>query len=153
MAKAVCILTGDGLSGQVTFEQKTEDSPTKITGEVRGLTAGLHGFHIHVFGDLSAGCTSTGGHFNPFRKNHGAPGDEERHVGDLGNINANGEGVAVINIEDKLVKLIGPTSVIGRAVVVHMGVDDLGKGGHETSLTTGNAGGRAGCGVIGIADA
>ena len=44
-----------------------------------------------------------------------------------GNVEANAEGVATINIVDKLVKLIGPTSVIGRAVVVHTGVDDLGK--------------------------
>lgn len=29
------------------------------------------------------------------------------------------------------------------------GLDDLGKGGHPDSLKTGNAGGRAGCAVIG----
>ena len=54
-------------------------------------------------------------------------------------------------MHDHLVKLIGPLSVIGRAVVVHADRDDLGKGGHELSLTTGNAGGRVACGVIGIA--
>eukprot|EP00567_Pseudictyota_dubia_P012722 CAMPEP_0197458088 /NCGR_PEP_ID=MMETSP1175-20131217/47705_1 /TAXON_ID=1003142 /ORGANISM="Triceratium dubium, Strain CCMP147" /LENGTH=153 /DNA_ID=CAMNT_0042992619 /DNA_START=37 /DNA_END=498 /DNA_ORIENTATION=+ len=151
-AKAVCILKGDGVEGQVNFEQKTEDAPTVITGEIRGLEPGLHGFHIHVWGDLSAGCTSAGGHFNPFGKTHGAPGDEERHVGDLGNVEAGPDGTAKLHIEDRLVKLIGATSVIGRSVVVHTGVDDLGKGGHELSLTTGNAGGRAACGVIGIAE-
>lgn len=33
---------------------------------------------------------------------------------------------------------------------VHADPDDLGKGGHELSKTTGNAGGRIACGVIGI---
>jgi Cu-Zn family superoxide dismutase len=49
-----------------------------------------------------------------------------------------------------LVKLIGPTSILGRTVVVHAGTDDLGKGGHPDSLKTGNAGGRPACGVIGF---
>ena len=131
--------------------QKTEDAPTVITGEVRGLEPGYHGFHVHVWGDLSNGCVSAGGHFNPFGKTHGAPDDAERHVGDLGNVEADASGVAKLHIEDKLVKLIGATSVIGRSIVVHADRDDLGKGGHELSLTTGNAGGRVACGVIGIA--
>ena len=68
-----------------------------------------------------------------------------------GNVEAGADGVARIHIEDRLVKLIGATSVIGRALVVHADKDDLGRGGDATSLTTGNAGGRVACGVIGIA--
>ena len=45
--------------------------------------------------------------------------------------------------------LYGENSILGRSCVCHAGVDDLGEGGHELSPTTGNAGGRAACGVIG----
>ncbi|KAF9429088.1 hypothetical protein BGZ76_001828, partial [Entomortierella beljakovae] len=57
---------------------------------------------------------------------------------------------AVFDGTDAQLKLIGPHSIIGRTVVVHEGEDDLGLGGHELSPTTGNAGGRAACGVIGV---
>jgi len=84
-------------------------------------------------------------------KTHGAPGDEQRMVGDLGNIVADEQGVCVVDIEDSVVKLIGPHSVIGRSVVVAAGQDDQGRGGHENSLSTGNAGPRIAAGVIGLA--
>jgi len=73
-----------------------------------------------------------------------------RHAGDLGNVTADDSGKAAICITDAQVTLVGPQSVIGRTVVIHADVDDLGKGGHELSSTTGNAGGRLACGVIGI---
>ena len=73
-----------------------------------------------------------------------------RHLSPLGNIEADEDGVANVNIEDRQVKLIGPHSVIGRSIVVKAGEDDLGRGGHESSLTTGNSGSRVAGGVIGI---
>ena len=127
--------------------------------------------HVHAFGDNTNGCTSAGPHCelqhhsllsedvqltryapdNPHSKEHGAPDDSNRHVGDLGNFQTDGNGNSKSSVTDKFVKLIGPESVLGRTIVVHAGTDDLGKGGNEESMKTGNAGGRPACGVIGIA--
>ncbi|KAL7263176.1 hypothetical protein ACSBR1_001367 [Camellia fascicularis] len=44
----------------------------------------------------------TGPHFNPFKKDYGAPSDKEHHAEDLGNIVAGPDGVAEIMIKDIL---------------------------------------------------
>ena len=98
--------------------QDLGNGETHVTGEVTGLVQGEHGFHIHQFGDYSAGCISAGGHFNPSGKNHGGQKDEERHAGDLGNITAGADGVALVDIKDAQIPLSGPNSIIGRSVVV-----------------------------------
>ena len=98
-------------------------------------------------------CNSAGPHYNPFNKTHGAPEDEERHVGDMGNIVAGEDGVSEGTLEDRLIMLSGEYTVIGRSIMVHADEDDLGKGGHELSKTTGNAGARIACGEIFAADA
>lgn len=95
---------------------------------------------------------SAGTHFNPYGKQHGGPKDENRHAGDLGNITAGEDGEAIVDITDKQIPLTGNNNIIGRSVVVHADPDDLGKGGHDDSLTTGHAGGRLSCGVIGYAN-
>ncbi|CAL0329054.1 unnamed protein product [Lupinus luteus] len=148
--KAVAVLKGKStVEGVVTLTQE-DDGPTTVNVRVSGLTPGLHGFHLHEYGDTTNGCISTGPHFNPNSLTHGAPEDEVRHAGDLGNIVANADGVAEATIVDSQIPLTGPNSVLGRALVVHELGDDLGKGGHELSLTTGNAGGRLACGVVGL---
>ncbi|KAJ7513449.1 hypothetical protein O6H91_23G000100 [Diphasiastrum complanatum] len=148
--KAVAVLSGStGVSGVVYFFQEG-DGPTSVVGEIKGLKPGLHGFHVHALGDTTNGCLSTGAHFNPLGKTHGAPEDENRHAGDLGNVIAGEDGTVEISITDNQIPLLGPDSILGRAVVVHADPDDLGKGGHELSLSTGNAGGRLACGVIGL---
>jgi Cu-Zn family superoxide dismutase len=145
--KAVCVvhpLKDSQAHGIVVFTQKGDH--VEISGKIMGLTPGKHGFHIHEFGDCSSPeGMSAGGHFNPDKEKHGGPHARERHVGDLGNIEADDSGNAVIKMTDTLVMLHGPHSVIGRAIIVHAKADDL------RTDPTGNAGGRIGCGVIGVA--
>ncbi|KAF9934227.1 Superoxide dismutase [Cu-Zn] [Linnemannia zychae] len=150
--KAVCVFRANekGIAGTVRFTQESEDTPVHIQAEITGAPAGAHGFHVHEFGDNTNGCISAGAHYNPFQKTHGGPSASVRHAGDLGNIIVDGNGVGKLDFFDTQVKLIGPHSVIGRTVVFHEGEDDLGLGGAELSLSTGNAGGRLACGVIGI---
>jgi Cu-Zn family superoxide dismutase len=146
--KAVAVIHGfkSHIEGVVHF--MATDDGVMIRGEITGLTPGKHGFHIHEFGDVSSDNPKChGGHFNPEKKKHGGPNSEERHVGDLGNITADDSGKAVINMTDKQVALSGSHSIIGRAVIIHGGVDD------EKSDPAGNAGPRIAGGVVGIASA
>uniref|UniRef100_A0A2P1JJ50 Superoxide dismutase [Cu-Zn] n=1 Tax=Hymenophyllum caudiculatum TaxID=295381 RepID=A0A2P1JJ50_9MONI len=148
--RAVVVLKGtSSVEGVVNLTQDIDGSTT-MKVKISGLVPGKHGFHVHEFGDTTNGCMSTGAHFNPKGLTHGAPGDDNRHAGDLGNIVAGPDGVAETTIKDYQIPLSGPDSVIGRAFVVHELEDDLGKGGHELSSTTGNAGGRLACGVVGL---
>jgi superoxide dismutase, Cu-Zn family len=133
------------VNGTIHFTQK--DDYVEISGEVTGLSPGLHGFHIHEYGDCSAmDASSAGGHFNPTHMPHAGADDANRHVGDLGNIKADESGKAVVHMTDTMTQLHGPHSIIGRSVIVHAGTDDL------KSQPAGNSGARVACGVIGIAN-
>jgi Cu-Zn family superoxide dismutase len=139
------------LSGYVSFIQ-VSNQEVRVNGMIRGLKKGKHGIHIHRYGNLmSVDCASCGGHFNPFNKQHGGRFDKNSHAGDLGNITANEKGVAKFRfvLHDKIT-MKGVHSIFGRSIVIHEGVDDLGKGGHSDSLTTGHSGGRVDCAVIGV---
>lgn len=147
VSKAVAVLhptEGNEVSGVVIFTK--EENGVRVVANIENLTPGKHGFHIHEFGDCSAlDGTSAGGHFNPEGKQHGAPTAAERHVGDLGNIEADESGKAHLDWLDSHLSLTGTNSIIGHAVIVHAQEDDL------TSQPTGAAGARVACGVIGIA--
>ncbi|KAN0009423.1 hypothetical protein ACTFIU_006713 [Dictyostelium citrinum] len=149
MVRAICNVRGAGVIGTIIFSQDYEGSPVSLNGSISGLSSGLHGFHIHEFGDTSNGCLSAGGHFNPFHVDHGGPNSAIRHVGDLGNITScSSTGVATVCIQDNIISLFGELSIIGRTLVIHANPDDLGLGGTPLSKTTGNAGGRVACGIL-----
>ncbi|KFM83041.1 Superoxide dismutase [Cu-Zn], partial [Stegodyphus mimosarum] len=148
---AICRIHNRTASGVITLKYRRPGGPVSVSGQIKGLSSGLHGFHVHQYGDLSNGCTSAGGHYNPYGLDHGAPTDAVRHVGDLGNIEADNNGIANVDIVDNELRLCGPLSILGRAIVIHERADDLGRGGNPESKKTGNAGSRLACCVIGTA--
>jgi len=134
--------SGSKLSGKAVLTETEGGVHVVLTLE--GLEPGEHGAHVHEKGDCSAADgASAGGHFNPASKDHGLPGAEKRHLGDLGNITIakDGKGSLDITAPGANLKASDPNSFVGRAIIVHAKKDDGGQ-------PTGNAGGRVGCGVI-----
>ena len=125
-----------------------DDGNTSIEVDVYNFKPGKHGFHIHEKGTVELGCDSLCAHYNPFNTTHGDRTDKVRHVGDLGNIDVEEDGTCKMTFIDKLVKLKGKHSVVGRSVIIHEDEDDLGRGGNDESLKTGNSGKRITCGKI-----
>ncbi|KAK7909931.1 hypothetical protein WMY93_014615 [Mugilogobius chulae] len=145
LGAAVAMLSGLGaVQGVVRFLQLSPER-CLIDGTIDGLQPGAHGLHVHALGDLTQDCLSCGEHYNPSGRQHGGPGDSERHVGDLGNIVAGEDGRASFRLEDDQLKV---WDVIGRSLVVDAGEDDLGRGSHPLSKLTGNSGERLACGII-----
>ena len=134
------------VSGMITFSEMDEVVVMKAT--FSGLTPGLHAIHLHELADCSsADGKSTGGHWNPTFEPHGAWGSETGyHKGDIGNFEADQKGDAIITFETDQ-WCIGcddeTKNIIGKAVIVHQGQDDL------VSQPSGAAGARVSCaGVI-----
>ena len=147
--------TTTDVSGTVTFVELTDGVLVRYA--LRGLTPGEHGFHVHAVGACGPadedgdGAVEAGGaamgHLNPGAHEHGNPdGDgDERHAGDLGNVRAGADGRADGTRDDRVLAFDGPTSVVGKALMVHAMRDDL------ESDPGGMSGDRVGCGVIRLA--
>lgn len=137
---------GNEVSGTVTFTQV--DSQVRVQANISGLTPDQeHAIHVHEFGDdRSDDGTSTGGHYNPEGLPHGLPDESERHAGDLGNLEADGDGNASYEIMlDNVTLGSAHNPVIGRAVIIHAEPDD-------GSQPVGAAGARIASGIIGVAN-
>lgn len=153
LIKAIAVFDYPKCKGTVEINEKS-NGILEFNVNLRSLSQGLHGFHIHEAGNLAEGCKSCCSHFNPLGAKHGGLDDKNhsRHLGDLGNIQVDKRGNCKQIIIDKSLKLRGSKyNIIGRSIVVHENPDDLGKGGDDESLKTGNAGARIGCAVIGYA--
>uniref|UniRef100_A0A6C0HZY7 Superoxide dismutase copper/zinc binding domain-containing protein n=1 Tax=viral metagenome TaxID=1070528 RepID=A0A6C0HZY7_9ZZZZ len=147
--QAIAVFTNEKIKGTVLFSEI--DNKVKIDVDIKGLKPSfLHGFHVHEAGDLTDNCKSMCSHFNPYNMPHGCPGKKKRHVGDLGNLSTNIKGEAKYTFYDDVIKLRGTkANIIGRGLIIHEDTDDCGEGGFPDSLTTGHAGNRIACAVIG----
>jgi len=133
-AKGVVNVSEKG--GQVVFEAK-----------LSGLTPGMHAIHLHEKADCSSDDgKSSGGHWNPTFQSHGKWGSEDGyHKGDIGNFKVEADGTGTIAmITDEWCIGCGDATkdILGKAVIVHQGEDDL------TSQPSGAAGARVSCGGI-----
>lgn len=134
---------GNGARGEITFTQVGKR--VVVTGVVTGLKPNQeHGFHVHERGDCSSGDgMSTGGHFNPLGKPHAHHSTSERHAGDLPALRPDANGRAVYRADMDLIAVAaGPTSIVGKGLIVHADPDDY------KTQPTGNSGARIACAVI-----
>lgn len=132
---------GNTANGSVRFSKQGDK--VLIEADLKGLTPGLHGFHVHDKGDCSApDGSSAGGHFNPTGAPHGGPTSAAHHLGDMPMLAADEKGRAKLRMALSSLALDGPNSIVGKAVIVHAQADDF------QTQPTGNSGARVACGVI-----
>ena len=134
---------GSTVRGTVSFVQLGDR--VRFTANVTGLRPnGEFGFHVHEAGDCSSGDgMSAKGHFNPLAKPHGHHTTMERHAGDMPNLQSDASGNAKLTADlDVITVAAGPTSIVGRGLIVHVQPDDY------KSQPVGNAGARSACAVI-----
>jgi Cu-Zn family superoxide dismutase len=164
---AVAKFDSKNVKGFVKFHQCPQQKGSVVYIDLYGLQPQqTKAIHIHEYGDEREGCKSLGSHWNPHNNTHGTilVDGMDRHAGDLiNNIIPDDKGVFQYNYFDPLINLDGSIdeSIIGRSVVIHDGIDDLGFGGlnnegditnikvRNDSLNTGNAGSRMACAIIG----
>lgn len=86
-------------------EIKENKYGVEFNPNLEGLPPGLHGFHIHEYGNIESTTDkktgkivkggAAGGHYDPEKtKKHGLPWDDDNHKGDLPPLYVNMEGIA-----------------------------------------------------------
>ena len=76
---------------QVELEENvtTVITRVKVWGQINGIPAGIHGFHIHEYGDLTDTINgeNTLSHLDIYNNNtHGCSKSPSHHTGDIDNI-------------------------------------------------------------------
>ncbi|XP_078286497.1 extracellular superoxide dismutase [Cu-Zn]-like [Rhinoraja longicauda] len=133
------------ITGFMLFSQNYPQGKLQAYVNLKGFSTNtansVHAMHVHQYGVVNASCTTTGPHYNPDGVNH------PQHPGDFNNFEVR-DGKIVKFLPNLKANLLGLNSIIGRAVVLHEKEDDLGLGGNQGSLESGNSGRRLACGTI-----
>ena len=137
--------SGSSAVGEVKFQQIK--GLVYMSAKLEGLDPGVHAFHLHEKADCSSDDgKSTGGHWNPTAQPHGKWGAQEGyHRGDVCNFTADeaGRGSIEFSTAEWCLTCDDPNkNILGKAIIVHQGIDDY------RTQPTGDAGGRVSCGGI-----
>jgi Cu-Zn family superoxide dismutase len=136
-----------GLNGKVIFTEM--DGKVRMEAAFSGVSQGIHAIHIHETGDCSSeDGKSAGGHWNPTGEDHGKWGVPPFHRGDIGNFEADKNGLAKMTMPYTELWCVGcgdeKRDIIGKAIIIHAGEDDC------KSQPSGAAGARIACGEISL---
>ncbi|MBS0288499.1 MAG: superoxide dismutase family protein [Proteobacteria bacterium] len=132
--------------GEITFSDSAQG--LKIKTDLKGLSPGEHGFHIHEHpscnasekdSKLEAGLAA-GGHYDPEHSNHHLGPDGKGHLGDLSVLKVDKDGQAKETLYAKRLKL---AELSGRSIMIHEGGDN-----YSDVPPMGGGGARIACGVI-----
>lgn len=144
---SVQLKAADGQEIEGEAELESTDDGVRIVATVEDAKPGKHGIHVHEKGDCSniAG-KSMGDHFAPSGQQHALPAQsQQRHLGDLGNIEIADDGTGRLEITVPKANLNegDAMSFLGKALVVHMGEDS-----GQSKQPAGDSGDPIACGVI-----
>ncbi len=113
-----------------------------LTPNLHGLTAGIHGFHVHQMANCSDTGMAAGGHLDPQNTGkHLGPYNANGHLGDLPVLYVDAKGDAVL---PELAPRLNIADVSGHALMIHAGGDNY----SDVPEKLGGGGPRVACGVI-----
>jgi Cu-Zn family superoxide dismutase len=139
-ASDVAPIGGSGVSGRATFYQQGDI--LLVTIDLMGLAPGPHGVAVDEHGSCGDNGVDAGGQFNPSGREEGPGMGAHGLAGDLGDIVADGNGMAHLQVEDRALSLDGRDSVVGLTLVIYADQDDL------LTQSSGASVARIGCGMI-----
>jgi len=144
-------ITAEGIGASVgTIELSDSSEGLILKPNLKGLTPGAHGFHMHAKpscapgeqdGKMAAGI-GAGGHFDPHETHkHLGPTAHDGHQGDLPLLNVAADGSVSGTLVAPNLKL---ADTVGHALMIHAGGDNY----SDEPKPLGGGGARIACGVV-----